>query len=194
MLGDLHRFFGVARQQSRSRGDRSQRTSEIVSEHRDELLPQFGGLLVARQFFLMSQLALGDVYGGSDHPLASPGLVEHAPALGGDPADKLVLLANRAIFHIVKRAARRVGGGGIGGGDAVAVVRVQPVVKIVEADGSVGRNAEHRLDANRPSQLAVAFLDIPPADFGGFRGQPQSFLHRLQFGWGERAVVGRQFG
>jgi len=102
MLGDLSCFFGVTHQHTCARSNGGQRTSKIVPEHRDELLPQFGSLPVARQFFLLSKLSYGDVDGGSDHTLASAGLVEHATALGGNPADNAILLADRAVFHVVE--------------------------------------------------------------------------------------------
>ncbi len=153
-----------------------------MSEHRDELLPQFGVLLLTGQFFLLRQLSFADVDSGADHPFASASLVEYSTAFGGNPADDSVFLANRAVFHIIKFAAGRIGRAGIGSGDTIAVIRVQPVVKIVHADGCIGGYAEHRLHARRPGQSAMALLDIPPSDVGGFGRQPESFLGGKQLG------------
>ena len=109
-------------------------------------------------------------------------------AFGGDPADDTVFLADRAVFNVIEFAARRICRAGIDRSDTIAVIRMQPVVKIVHADGGIGGYAEHRFDARRPGQPAVAIFDIPPSDVGGFGRQPEPFLALSQLCLGRDAV------
>ena len=54
---------------------------------------------------LLGFLAFGDVDGGADHAHAFAVGVEDRLALGGDPADHAVFLADSAVFDIVQRRA-----------------------------------------------------------------------------------------
>ncbi|GJD95637.1 hypothetical protein OCOJLMKI_2850 [Methylobacterium iners] len=145
------------------------------------------GLVLPR--FLLRPAPRGDVDRGAQCPHAAAGLVEHAPALGGNPAHEAVLPADRAVLHVVGGPLHGIEGRGEGRGGRLAILGVQPGVEVVDAAGRVRRDAEHRLGAVRPGQHVGERVEIPGADLGRLDGEVPRFLAE-----GETFPVGLPLG
>ena len=150
LLGNLGAFLRTPQQKLCAGGDRGQWVTKIMAENRDELLAELRFFLVSGELLLLSPHPVGNVDGGADHPLAPASLVEYPAALGGDPADHTVVLADGTVFHVIKGAALRVRGTSINGGDMITIVWMQPVVEIIHRHRSVRGNSEHGFHARRP--------------------------------------------
>ncbi|GJD98058.1 hypothetical protein OCOJLMKI_5297 [Methylobacterium iners] len=150
----------------------------LVELHLDEKEPDIDALEErAVTFLALCQRCpradlLRDVNGGAERPHAAPGLVEHAPALGGNPAYDAILLADRAVLHVVGGAPHGIEGRGEGRGGCVVIVRMQAGVEFGNADGQARRDAEHRPGAVRPGQHVGEQIEVPGADLGGFCCKP----------------------
>ena len=136
--------------------------------------------LAEREAARFDPLASGNVDGCADRTDASPVGVEHALALGGDPAHDAVLLADRAVFDVVERTPFGIDRRGEGSARRLAVVRVQAGIEVRHRHGRVGRDAEHRLDPQRPDERVGDEIDVPEPDLRGLRGEPELLLARAR--------------
>ena len=104
---------------------------------------------------------------------AAPGVVEYSAALGGNPAQDAVLLADRTILDVIKRPLLGIGRGCVGSRRALTVFGMQAVVEVLHRNRRLRRDAEHRLGARRPDQAVVDHVDVPEADIGIVDSEPQ---------------------
>ena len=137
----------------------------------------------------LGELARADVDGGADGAVALAVHVEQALALGGDPADQPVVVADRPVLHVVGRADGGIEGRAERPGGGVPVFGMEAIVEVVERADGVGREAEHDLGARRPGQCVGGEIHVPDADLGRFGRQPERFL--VQQGLALRVLVGR---
>ena len=110
------------------------------------------------------------------HRPVGPFAVEHAAALGRDPTQDAVFLADRAILDIVEAPPSGIGRRRVGLCHAGQVVRVQARKEIFHGDGHVGRDPEHSFRSRRPGELAVALLHVPETDLGVVDRQTEPLL------------------
>ena len=73
---------------------------------------------------------LCDIERGPDDAIALALLVKEAAALGGNPADYSIFLADRAVLYVIERALAGVHGGGERCGDASPVLRMQARIEV----------------------------------------------------------------
>ncbi len=140
----------------------------------------FGDLALQRRVQLgqggFGRLARGDLDRRSHGADTRARRIEQALALGRDPADDTVLLADGAVFNVVDRTHLGIERRGEGDARRLAIVRVQAGIEVGHAAHDVGRNAEHRLGAVRPGQNIGRQVQVPGPDLGGLGRQAQRFL------------------
>jgi len=132
------------------------------------------------------QFARGDLDRHAHDPDAAVAL-EMPTSLRRHPAHHAVFLADGAVFHVVERAPRRVGGRRKRGDSGGAVVGMQPVMEVAHRHRHLGRDAEHRLRPRRPDQRIAHEVDVPEAHVAGLRGKAQAFLALGERGFGRLA-------
>lgn len=113
----------------------------------------------------------------ADFPRAAASLVEDAAPLCGDPADDPVRSAFDAVFNVIGHAPFWIGRSQIGGNQLFAIVGLQASVEIGHHDRLSGGNAEQIPHALRPRKVAIAGLDIPPANVRDIGRQPQPVVY-----------------